>query len=58
MYSLDLEYIKFLFSTFKMKNILLYIELTGTHGSVIGLDTLLQAGRSGVRVPMRWVFSI
>jgi hypothetical protein len=31
--------------------------LTGTRGSVVGWGTMLQAGRSRVRVPMRWNFS-
>jgi hypothetical protein len=29
----------------------------GAHGSVVGRDTMLQAGRSRVRIPMRWNFS-
>jgi hypothetical protein len=28
----------------------------GACGSVVGWDTMLQAGRSRVRVPMRWIF--
>jgi hypothetical protein len=27
-------------------------------GSVVGRGTMLQAGRSRVQVPMRWIFSI
>jgi hypothetical protein len=30
----------------------------GARGSVVGLGTILQAERSQVRVPMRWIFSI
>jgi hypothetical protein len=30
--------------------------LVGARGSVVGWDTMLQAGRSRVRVPMRWIF--
>jgi hypothetical protein len=30
----------------------------GANGSVVGWGTMLQAGRSRVRVPMRWIFSI
>jgi hypothetical protein len=30
----------------------------GARGSVVGLGTMLQAGRSRVGVPMRWTFSI
>jgi hypothetical protein len=29
---------------------------TGARGSVVGWGTMLQAGRSRVRVPMRWIF--
>jgi hypothetical protein len=29
-----------------------------TRGSVVGWGTMLQAGRSRVRVPMRWIFSV
>jgi hypothetical protein len=29
---------------------------SGTRGSVVGWGTMLQAGRSRVRVPMRWIF--
>jgi hypothetical protein len=32
--------------------------LLGARGSVVSWDTMLQAGRSRVRVPMRWIFSI
>jgi hypothetical protein len=28
----------------------------GAHGSVVGWGTMLQAGRSRVRIPMRWIF--
>jgi hypothetical protein len=31
---------------------------TGARGSAVGLGTMLQAGRSRDRVPMRWIFSI
>jgi hypothetical protein len=31
---------------------------TGARGSVVGLGTMLQARRSRVRVPTRWIFSI
>jgi hypothetical protein len=34
-----------------------YISL-GARGSVVGLGTMLQAGRSRVRVPMTWIFFI
>jgi hypothetical protein len=30
--------------------------ISGTRGSVVGWGTMLQAGRSRVRVPMRWIF--
>jgi hypothetical protein len=30
----------------------------GSRGSVVGWGTMLQAGRSRFRVPMRWIFSI
>jgi hypothetical protein len=30
----------------------------GARGSVVGWGTMLQAGRSRVRVPMRWIFSV
>jgi hypothetical protein len=30
----------------------------GARGSVVGWTTMLQAGRSPVRVPMSWIFSI
>jgi hypothetical protein len=32
--------------------------LMGARGSVVGWGIILQAGRSRVRVPMRWIFSI
>jgi hypothetical protein len=28
----------------------------GARGSVVGLGTMLKAGRSRVRVPIRWIF--
>jgi hypothetical protein len=31
---------------------------SGARGSVVGWGIMLQAGRSRVRVPMRWIFSI
>jgi hypothetical protein len=31
---------------------------TGARGRVVGSGTILQAGRSRVRVTMRWMFSI
>jgi hypothetical protein len=31
-------------------------DLYDLRGSVVGLGTMLQAGRSRVRVPMRWIF--
>jgi hypothetical protein len=35
-----------------------YIKIVpGARGSVVGWGTMLQAGRSWVRVPMRWNFS-
>jgi hypothetical protein len=34
------------------------LDCTGARGSVVGLGTMLQAGKSLVRVPMRWIFSI
>jgi hypothetical protein len=40
----------------KRLNIRNYIMLVGTRGSVGGWGTTLQAGRSRVRVPMRWIF--
>jgi hypothetical protein len=33
-------------------------EDRGARSSVAGRGTMLQAGRSRVRVPMRWIFSI
>jgi hypothetical protein len=36
----------------------LYIPQQGARGSVVGSGTMLQTGRSRVRVPMRWIFSI
>jgi hypothetical protein len=30
----------------------------GARGSVVGLRTMLQAGRSRDQVPMKWIFSI
>jgi hypothetical protein len=38
--------------------ILLLLLLLGVRGSVVGWGTMLQAGRSRARVPMRWNFSI
>jgi hypothetical protein len=38
-------------------HILLICQYLGARGSVIGWGTMLQAGRSRVRVPMRWIFS-
>jgi hypothetical protein len=35
-----------------------YISNYGARGSVVGWGTMLQAGRSRVRVPLRWIFSI
>jgi hypothetical protein len=32
--------------------------LLGARGSVVGSDTMLQAGSWRVQVPMRWIFSI
>jgi hypothetical protein len=29
--------------------------IRGARGSVVGWGTMLQVGRSGVRVPMRWI---
>jgi hypothetical protein len=38
-----------------LNTILLYVLVyTGARGSVVGWGTMLQAGRSRVRVPMRW----
>jgi hypothetical protein len=34
------------------------IQSLGACGSVVGQGTMLQAGRSQVRVPMRWIFSV
>jgi hypothetical protein len=31
---------------------------TGARGSVVGCGTMLQAGRSRLQAPMRWIFSI
>jgi hypothetical protein len=31
-------------------------EEIGARGSVVGWGTMLQAGRSRIRVPMRWIF--
>jgi hypothetical protein len=33
-------------------------DWNGARGSVVGWGTMLQAGRSRVRVPVRWIFSI
>jgi hypothetical protein len=35
-----------------------YPLASNARGSVVGWGTMLQAGRSRVRVPMRWIFSI
>jgi hypothetical protein len=37
-------------------NNLLNLHFTGARRSVVGWGTMLQAGRSRVRVPMRWIF--
>jgi hypothetical protein len=37
---------------------LLYRLYSGARGSVVGWGTMLQAGRSRDRVPMKWIFSI
>jgi hypothetical protein len=31
---------------------------SGTRGSLVRSSTMLQAGRSRVRVPMRWIFQL
>jgi hypothetical protein len=44
-----------------LNNIMIFgvqYELCGARGSVVGGGTMLQAGRSRVHVPMRWIFSI
>jgi hypothetical protein len=38
--------------------IIIIIIILGQRGSVVGWGTMLQAGRSRVRVPMRWIISI
>jgi hypothetical protein len=35
-----------------------FIWKAGARGSVVGWGTMLQAGRSRDRIPMRWIFSI
>jgi hypothetical protein len=35
----------------------IYLFFTGARGSVVGRDTMLQAGRSRFRVSMRWNFN-
>jgi hypothetical protein len=40
------------------RNLLDYKNIKGARGSVVGWGTTLQVGRSRVRVPMRWIFSI
>jgi hypothetical protein len=35
-----------------------YCCFSGAHGSVVGWCTMLQAGRSRFRFPMRWIYSI
>jgi hypothetical protein len=37
-------------------SLLIIIPLMGARGSVVGWGTLLQARRSRVRVPKRWIF--
>jgi hypothetical protein len=32
------------------------LELEETRGGVVGWGTMLQAGRSRVRIPIRWIF--
>jgi hypothetical protein len=39
-----------------LKLCVLLLMLRGSRGSVVGWGTMLQAGRSRVRVPMRWIF--
>jgi hypothetical protein len=41
-------------TTLKVKDII----KKGARGSVVGWGTTQQAGRSRVRIPMRWIFSI
>jgi hypothetical protein len=38
--------------------IIIIIIIQITRGSVVGWGTMLQAGRSQDRIPMRWIFSI
>jgi hypothetical protein len=41
---------------FWYRNINFLWIFTGARGSVVGWGTMLQAGRSPVRIPMRWIF--
>jgi hypothetical protein len=38
------------------QNIIQYKEIEGVRGSVVGWGTKVQAGRSWVSVPIRWIF--
>jgi hypothetical protein len=42
---------------YKYKTLGIVYNNSGARGSVVGWGTMLQAGRSRVRVPMRWIFS-
>jgi hypothetical protein len=48
----------FMWNWFK-KNVkyLCFYVLMGARGSVVGWGTVVQAGRSRIRFPMRWIFS-
>jgi hypothetical protein len=46
----------FVFGWALIITVIIIIIIPGVHGSVVGWGTMLQAGRSRVRVPVRWIF--